>query len=65
MLDTAVLECPVCLLPDCDGHTAPDRPVCACERPMLMDSTSTDVDERDEELVCLKCGRPRPGAYRA
>lgn len=63
MADTAVQQCSVCLLPGCRGHAALTRPVCACARPMLMDS-STDVDERAEELVCLKCGRPRPGAYR-
>jgi hypothetical protein len=59
---TAVTDCPVCLLPGCRGHEPPSRQVCVCARPMLMDS-NTDSDRR-EELVCLKCGRSRPGAYR-
>jgi hypothetical protein len=61
---TTVTTCPVCLLPGCRGHVAPARPVCACARPMLMDSNASSADDRREELNCLKCGRPRPGAYR-
>lgn len=53
MSDTAVLECPVCLLPGCRGHGAPARAaaVCVCDRPMPL-----------EDGLCLKCGRPVEGA---
>ncbi len=69
MPDTAVVECPVCLRHGCRKHAAAIRPrkhaaavrpSCTCERPILMGAAGG----ADEELVCLKCGRARPGAYR-
>jgi len=51
--NAAALECPICLLPSCRGRGAhvAGAAVCVCDRPMPLG-----------DGLCLKCGRPVPGA---